>query len=186
MVPSLGTLHETVGVAAMAGGRHVLLEKPIAVSPASADRLVAEGAALPAGQVLMVAENSQYWPEVVEALGLIESGAIGEVCTARAKYWESASPALNESTPGLDHFCDPIDPVILDLVILDGCAKVRLSAPATPPGGPPTGATTPARSTAPRPRASSLTAGCTGSGRCRCGSAGSIRSRRPRAPRSAT
>jgi predicted dehydrogenase len=104
MVPSLGTLHETVGVAAMAGGRHVLLEKPIAVSPASADRLVAAGAALPAGQVLMVAENSQYWPEVVEALGLIESGAIGEVCTARAKYWESASPALNESTPGARPF----------------------------------------------------------------------------------
>ena len=68
MVPSVGTLHETVGVEAMAGGRHVLLEKPIAVSPASADRLCAAGAALPAGQVFMVAENSQYWPEVVEVI----------------------------------------------------------------------------------------------------------------------
>eukprot|EP01050_Picozoa_sp_SAG11_P026855 SAG11_NODE_6585_length_1283_cov_1.198480_2_plen_107_part_00 len=40
--------------------------------------------------------RSQYWPEVVEAQNLIRAGAIGELCSVRAKYWESAAPELNE------------------------------------------------------------------------------------------
>ena len=35
-------------------------------------------------KVFMVAENSQYWPEVTRARELIDQGAIGEVLTARA------------------------------------------------------------------------------------------------------
>ena len=51
----------------------------------------------------MVAENAQYWPEIVRAKQLIDAGAIGEIITARAAfimqyddYWfkESASLAL--------------------------------------------------------------------------------------------
>ena len=38
----------------------------------------------------MVAENAQYWPEIVETARLLEEGAIGEVLSARAKFWESA------------------------------------------------------------------------------------------------
>ena len=44
----------------------------------------------------MVAENAQYWREVVEAKRLIDSGALGEVLAVRAKFWESADPALCE------------------------------------------------------------------------------------------
>ena len=33
----------------------------------------------------MVAENAQYWPEIVETARLLEEGAIGEVLSARAK-----------------------------------------------------------------------------------------------------
>ena len=40
-------------------------------------------AAEEAGCVFMVAENAQYWPEVVTARRLIEDGAIGEIVTAR-------------------------------------------------------------------------------------------------------
>jgi predicted dehydrogenase len=40
-------------------------------------------AAEKAGTVFMVAENAQYWPEVVKAAELIEQGAIGDVITAR-------------------------------------------------------------------------------------------------------
>ena len=38
-------------------------------------------------KVLMCAENSQYWREVVKAQELINSGAIGQVLCARAKVW---------------------------------------------------------------------------------------------------
>jgi predicted dehydrogenase len=93
MVPSYGKLHEDCGVEALRLGYHVHVEKPLSNCLASCARLIA---AAPAGAVLMCAENSQYWREVVEARRLIRSGAIGQVLTARAKYWESADPRLNE------------------------------------------------------------------------------------------
>ena len=52
--------------------------------------------AQPSDKILMVAENAQYWREVVEAKRLIDSGALGEVLAVRAKFWESADPALCE------------------------------------------------------------------------------------------
>lgn len=103
MVPSLGTLHERVATQALRAGRHVLLEKPIAVTIASGERILAahEEAREAAGgsgggPVLMVAENSQYWHEVVAARRAVEAGRIGRVVAARAKFWESAHPSLNE------------------------------------------------------------------------------------------
>lgn len=92
MVPSLANLHETVGVEALNLGYHVHLEKPISESVESAERLVA---AVPEGKVLMIAENSAYWREVVEAKRLIDAGTIGDVLTARCKYWESGHAVLN-------------------------------------------------------------------------------------------
>jgi predicted dehydrogenase len=75
-------LHEDVARAAFAAGQHVLLEKPMATTPESCARILA--AARRAGTVFMVAENAQYWPEVVRAKTLLDAGAIGDVLTARA------------------------------------------------------------------------------------------------------
>ncbi|MFN7956423.1 MAG: Gfo/Idh/MocA family oxidoreductase [bacterium] len=93
-------LHERAACAALAAGKHVLLEKPMALELAACDRILATARA--AGRVLMVAENAQYWPEVVIAKRLIDEGAIGEVITARASsfatlmiaasFYEGASP----------------------------------------------------------------------------------------------
>ena len=70
--------------------RHLLLEKPIAVTLAASRRLIAAHKAHCPDKVFMVAENAQYWPEIVETARLLEEGAIGEVLSARAKFWESA------------------------------------------------------------------------------------------------
>ncbi len=75
-------LHEDVALESFAAGKHVLLEKPMALTPESCDRILASARA--AGTVFMVAENAQYWPEVVRAKELLDAGAIGEVVTARA------------------------------------------------------------------------------------------------------
>ena len=32
----------------------------------------------------------QYWPEITETAKLLQAGAIGDILTARAKFWESA------------------------------------------------------------------------------------------------
>lgn len=95
MVPNwedaaLGDLHEAIGTEALCAKRHVLLEKPIAASSAAGRRVLAAHARCCPEKVFMVAENSQYWPEVVEARALIGAGAIGEILSARARFWESA------------------------------------------------------------------------------------------------
>ncbi len=77
-------LHEAVAIQAFQAGKHVLLEKPMAPTLDSCNRIMA--AAKAAGTVFMVAENAQYWPEILEARRIIESGAIGEVITARAAF----------------------------------------------------------------------------------------------------
>jgi predicted dehydrogenase len=75
-------LHEAVATEAFAAGLHVLLEKPMAPTLDACDRILAAAGA--AGTVFMVAENAQYWPEVVLAQQLVADGALGEVITARA------------------------------------------------------------------------------------------------------
>ncbi len=77
-------LHEWAATACLAAGRHVLLEKPMAPTLDGCDRILE--AAARAETAFMVAENAQYWPEIVRAAELIEEGAIGEVVTARAAF----------------------------------------------------------------------------------------------------
>jgi len=84
-------LHEVVATEALAAGLHVLLEKPLAPTLDACDRILATADA--AGTVFMVAENAQYWPEVLTVRDLIADGAIGEVVTARAATF---FPALGE------------------------------------------------------------------------------------------
>ena len=62
----------------------------MATSLAACDRIFA--AAKQAGTVFMLAENAQYWPEIVKAQELIEQGAIGDVITARAAFFMPLDP----------------------------------------------------------------------------------------------
>jgi predicted dehydrogenase len=86
MVPH--RFHEELAVAALGAGKHVLLEKPMAPTLDACDRVMA--GARRSGTVFAVAENAQYWPEVVLTKDLIDSGVVGEVITARA--WHCAPP----------------------------------------------------------------------------------------------
>ncbi len=93
MVPH--DLHEPVAVAAMSAGKHVLLEKPMAMDLDACDRLLGVAAhAVAVGPhpgrpiTFMVAEQSQYWPDVLEARRLIDEGAIGRPVFARAAYFD--------------------------------------------------------------------------------------------------
>ena len=101
MVPNCGRLHERVAVESLRAMKHTMLEKPIEVTLEAAQNIVdahadakkeqqADAAASAKPLVLMVAENAQYWPEVVAAQRMVEQGAIGHVLSARAKFWESA------------------------------------------------------------------------------------------------
>lgn len=81
-------LHEEVAAAVLGAGKHLLLEKPVAHTVEAAERLLATPRA--DGLVFQIAENAQFWPEVLEVQRLIAAGAIGEVISARS--WHCAPP----------------------------------------------------------------------------------------------
>ena len=74
-------LHCQVGLAALACGKHVLVEKPVAVNLDEAERML--HAARAAGRVLYVGMTHRFYPELREAKKLVDDGAIGEIvaCT---------------------------------------------------------------------------------------------------------
>jgi len=84
-------LHEEMAVRSFTAGKHVLLEKPLATTLGACDRILA--AWKRAGTVFMVAENTQYWPEVLTAKRLLAQGAIGDVVTARGSFAIPPLPA---------------------------------------------------------------------------------------------
>ena len=80
-------LHEALAMRAVATGKVVVLEKPLAPTLAACERL--ERLSKETGR-LIVAEQSPYWEEVVLAKDLIQrQNAIGTVVSAAAYYYES-------------------------------------------------------------------------------------------------
>ena len=69
-------LHQQAAEAALAAGKHVLVEKPIATTLAAADAII--GAAHRARRILMVAEDMHFRPTLTLARRLIDAGDIGE------------------------------------------------------------------------------------------------------------
>ena len=69
-------LHEKMGVAALEAGKHVLLEKPMALSVAACDRLIE--AARRSGKVLTIGHEfrlSTQWGRIKQ---IVDSGALGD------------------------------------------------------------------------------------------------------------
>ena len=81
-------LHEEVATTVLGAGKHLLLEKPVAHTVKAAERLLATPRA--DDVVFQIAENAQFWPEVLEVQRLIAEGVIGEVISARS--WHCAPP----------------------------------------------------------------------------------------------
>jgi UDP-N-acetyl-2-amino-2-deoxyglucuronate dehydrogenase len=84
-------LHEQLATEALEARVHVLLEKPLAPTLDACARILATARA--ADVVFMVAENAQYWPEVLTVRDLVRDGTIGEIVTARAATF---FPALGD------------------------------------------------------------------------------------------
>lgn len=76
--------HVEVALDAFARGKHVLCEKPLALSADDAHRLCRAAAA--SGSVAQVGFVYRQWPAVTMARRLIEEGTIGAVRTVRAQF----------------------------------------------------------------------------------------------------
>ncbi|MEX2237016.1 MAG: Gfo/Idh/MocA family oxidoreductase [Dehalococcoidia bacterium] len=83
-VCTINSLHAPIAIAAAQAGKHVLVEKPMAVSLEQADAMVA--AAESAGTVLMVAHNLRFIPLFAELQRIVAEGTLGRVLSARASF----------------------------------------------------------------------------------------------------
>jgi predicted dehydrogenase len=73
-------LHPATAIAALKAGKHVLVEKAIALTPADADAMLA--AAKEAGRLLMVAHVLPFFPEFRFAADIVRSGRYGKLTAA--------------------------------------------------------------------------------------------------------
>ncbi len=106
--------HATWAIKAAEAGKHILCEKPLAVNAAQARTIV--DAARRHKVLLMEAFMYRCSPQTARLVGVIRSGAIGEVRLVQAAFgfragWDPASRLLNRALGGggiLDVGCYPV------------------------------------------------------------------------------
>lgn len=74
-------LHAPIVLAAAKAGKHILLEKPMAMNLTEARQMI--DATTAAGKIFMVAQNQRYLPEHAPIRDWLTKGAIGRVLAAR-------------------------------------------------------------------------------------------------------
>lgn len=77
--------HEEHAIAALKKGKHVYLEKPMAITTPGCDRILQAAAAVSAK--LYLGHNMRHFPVIQKMKRLIQDGAIGEVKTAWCRHF---------------------------------------------------------------------------------------------------
>jgi predicted dehydrogenase len=122
--------HFDIAMAALAAGKHVLVEKPLASSYAKASLLVAEAEARE--RVLMCDHTYCYTPAVQKIRELVHSGVLGDI-----QYVDSVRINLGLVQRDVDVLWDlaPHDLAILDVILPDGCSPIAVAAHGADPIG---------------------------------------------------
>lgn len=94
-------LHRVITEAALAAGKHVLVEKPMAVTCEDADAMIE--AAEKSGMVLMPAQNVRFAPSCMAAATARADGRIGSLTGVRAVLGHTGP---QDWAPGADWFFD--------------------------------------------------------------------------------
>ncbi|PRZ42502.1 putative dehydrogenase [Antricoccus suffuscus] len=122
--------HAPIALAALAAGKHVLVEKPLADTMESAIAMV--NAAREAGLVLMTDHTYCYTPAVKYIRDVVASGELGDIL-----YIDSVRINLGLIQPDVDVFWDlaPHDLSILDFILPGGLRPEAVSANGSDPLG---------------------------------------------------
>jgi predicted dehydrogenase len=97
-------LHAEATVKALKAGKHVICEKPMAISLDEADRMIAASKA--SGKRLMIAHCIRFWPEYEILEGLVKSGELGKLLSVNlTRYgafpsWSSDNWLADEKRSG--------------------------------------------------------------------------------------
>ncbi|MBV8565387.1 MAG: Gfo/Idh/MocA family oxidoreductase [Methylobacteriaceae bacterium] len=105
-------LHPATTIAALRAGKHVLLEKPFALTAPECDGMIA--AAKASGRILMVAHVLRFWGSYVSLAEFVHSGRLGKPISA-------AATRLSQLPAWADWFLDPSvsGGAVLDLSVHD-------------------------------------------------------------------
>jgi predicted dehydrogenase len=122
--------HSAIALAALAAGKHVLVEKPLADSPSEASRMVAEADAR--GLVLMTDHTYCYTAPVIRIGELIAEGVLGDIL-----FIDSVRINLGLIQPDVDVFWDlaPHDLSIFDHILPGGLRPESVAAHGADPLG---------------------------------------------------
>ncbi len=93
-------LHKDLAIRALEAGKHVLVEKPIALTVADANEMI--DAAERTGKLLMVAQVLRFWPEFAAIKDIYQSGEYGDL---RAAHFKRV--ITRPTWSGDDWFADP-------------------------------------------------------------------------------
>ncbi len=111
-------LHADLAVAALTAGKHVVCEKPMALTPVDCDRMIA--AAEANNRVLMIAQVLRFWPEYLYLQNFAASGEYGPIRSATfvrrsgIPDWSGWLPdALRSGGALLDMLIHDIDQILL-------------------------------------------------------------------------
>jgi predicted dehydrogenase len=122
--------HHPIAMAALAAGKHVLVEKPLADTVERGADMVRQAA--DRGLVLMADHTYCYTPAVLKMRELIDQGALGEIL-----FIDSVRINLGLIQPDVDVFWDlaPHDLAIIDFLLPGGLQPVSVSAVGADPLG---------------------------------------------------
>ena len=84
MIATVNSALQPIALAAVKAGKHVLVEKPAAISVAELTEL--EAAARQTGALVRVGYNHRYHPAGLKALELFQCGALGPMMFVRGRY----------------------------------------------------------------------------------------------------
>jgi predicted dehydrogenase len=122
--------HHDIACAALAAGKHVLVEKPLADTSGRGEAMAAAAAAN--SLVLMTDHTYCYTPAVIKIRELIDEGALGDIL-----FIDSVRINLGLIQPDVDVFWDlaPHDLSIMDFVLPGGLRPLSVSAHGADPLG---------------------------------------------------
>jgi predicted dehydrogenase len=89
-------LHEKHAIVALEAGLHVVVEKPMALSTAECDRMIA--ASIQAHKIIFAVKQNRYNPPVVALKNLINSGGLGAVYMIQVNcFWNRGDSYYSQS-----------------------------------------------------------------------------------------
>lgn len=119
VIASPNRTHHPLAMAALEAGKHVVIDKPMAVSTEEADALIALAAERK--RVLTVFHNRRWDGDFLTVRGIVDEGVLGEILLFEA-HWDRFRPALKQGwreadEPGAGLLAD-LGPHMIDQALL--------------------------------------------------------------------